>query len=256
MALNLIDKVSVNINNVIIKFGRTVTVSSLVEENFEVYKDGPTPVKLSSPFRPINTITDYNQISRALTLYWDIVLESETDYIIKVINLKDSSGQTVATEEIQFTTGLTAATPSILTTPSIEFETILIEDNSIRTDIETSYQIIAKNPFFYIESTYPKSGSFYIAEDENNGRIIIKFNENPAANYINNNSFRTQRKKIQRFPTRWENIESIVSLNTAKKEVYVDLPSIDATPSYNTPDLVYFESGYKYRIIVSALVGT
>ena len=44
-------------------------------------------------------------------------------------------------------------------------------------------------------------------------------------------------------------------MHSWKPEVYVDFPSLDATPSFNTDDLSYFETGYKYRIIVSENIG-
>ena len=44
-------------------------------------------------------------------------------------------------------------------------------------------------------------------------------------------------------------------MHSWKPEVYVDFPSLDATPSFNTDGKQYFESNYKYRIIVSKDVG-
>lgn len=256
MALYLIDNATVTVNTVNIKFGRTIKISSIVDANFTVYTDAATPVQVSSPFRAINTITDYNQISRTLTLYWDVILESNTDYVLKVTNLLDSSGFIIPEEIIAFTSQTSAATPSILTdSRATVINEVFIEDKSVRADIETGYQILAKNPDFYITTTNPSTGDFYLANDENNGRVTITFSSRPASNFLISKYFKAQRKKIQKTPSRWENVEANVSMHSWKPDVYIDFPSTDATPVYYTDDKIYFEKGYKYRIIVSSEVG-
>lgn len=256
MALYLIDSATVTINTVNVKFGRTVKIASLIDANFTVFTDAATPVQVSSPFRTINTITDYNQISRTLTLYWDVVLSSSTDYIIKINNLVDSSGLTIPEERISFTSQTNAATPSILQeSQATVLNEVLIEDKSIRADIETGYQILAKNPNFYIESINPSNGDFYLSNGENNGRVTITFSSRPASNFLTSKYFKAQRKKIQKIPSRWEAVSAQVSMHSWKPDVYVDFPSDDATPAYYTDDKTYFESGYKYRVIVSGEVG-
>lgn len=256
MSLYLIDSATVTVNTVNVKFGRTIKISSLIDENFAVETSSATPVAVSNPFRDIQTLTDYNQISRTLTLYWNKVLASSTEYVIKISNLVDSSGQTVPEEKIYFTSQTNAATPSIIQdTQGVVLNQVLIEDKSIRVDIETGYQILAKNPNFYIESVNPNNGDFYIANDENNGRATITFSDRPASNFLTAKYFKAQRKKIQRTPSRWENVTAQISMHSWKPDVYVDFPSNDATPVYYTDDKEYFEKGYKYRVIVSAEVG-
>ncbi len=256
MSLYLIDNATVTVNTVNIKFGRTIKIASLVNANFTLFTDAATPVQISSAFRTINTITDYNQISRTLTLYWNVVLSSGSDYIIKVANLVDSSGLTVPEEQISFTSQTNSATPSILQeTQGTVLNEVLIEDKSVRVDIETGYQILAKNPDFYIISTDPSTGSFYLNNDENNGRVTINFSSRPASNFLTSKYFKAQRKKIQKTPSRWEAVDAQVSMHSWRADVYVDFPSDDATPVYSTDDKTYFESGYKYRVIVSSEVG-
>lgn len=256
MALFLIDNAIVGTNTVIIKFGRTVKISSLLNQNFIVQTDAATPSVVSSPFKTITSLTDYNQINRTLTLYWNTVLAGSTSYVLRVVNLVDSSGLTVAEESIKFTTAIESSTPASLQdiTGTIINE-VLIEDKSVRSDIETGYQIIAKNPNFYIESVNPTSGDFYIQTDENNGRAVVAFSSRPASNFITSQFFKTQRKKIQKTPCRWENIDSNISMHSWRPIVYIDFPSLDATPSYYTENKEYFQSGYKYRIIISPEIG-
>jgi hypothetical protein len=67
--------------------------------------------------------------------------------------------------------------------------------------------------------------------------------------------FKPQRKKIQKTPSRWENVDTNISMHSWKPDVYVDFPSTDATPVFYIDDKTYFEKGYKYRVIVSSEVG-
>jgi len=256
VALYLIDNATVSINTINIKFGRTIKISSLLNSNFKVFTDTATPIEISSPFKTINTLTNYNQISRTLTLYWAVILQPNTDYIIKVQNLVDSSGIVIPEERITFTSQSNSATPSVLqdSTATVLNE-VLIQDKSIRADIETGYQIIAKNPNFYISTVSPSNGEFYLNNDENNGRVIITFNSRPASNFLTLKYFKAQRRKIQKTPSRWESVLANVSIHSWKPDVYIDFPSNDATPVYYEDNKIYFESGYKYRVIVSGEVG-
>lgn len=255
MALNLLDYAQVDINTVVIKFGRTIKISSLKNENFIVQTTAATPTVVGNPFMPINTITDFNQISRTLTLYWDAPLQANTEYVIRVVNFLDAANELIAEEQVCFLRGDDATPASFSSIRVPDIQEVYIEDHSVRTDAYTSVQIIAKNPNFYISAVNPISGDFYLDNSYNNGRVVISFNSRPASNFLNNIYFKAQRKKIQRTPSRWENITARISMHSWKPEVYVDFPSDDATPVYYADDKSYFESGYKYRIIVSKDVG-
>jgi hypothetical protein len=255
VALHLIDRATVDADVVVIKFARTVKISSIINSNFVVETTDATPVTVASPFAPINTITDYNQISRTLRLFWDVQLISGKEYVIRVVNLFDAVNETIAEERIKFTK-LDDATPSAISSiQEPKYEEILIEDRSIRTDAFSTFQILAKNPNFYVVSVNPTNGDFYLDNDYNNGRVAITFNARPASNFLNSRYFKAQRKKIQRTPSRWESISSKISMHSWRPEVYVDFPSMDATPVYNVAGKEYYESGYKYRIILSKDIG-
>jgi hypothetical protein len=255
VALNLIDYASVGVDKVKIKFGRTVKISSLTNASFIVQTTDATPTAVTDPFKPINTLADYNTIARTLTLYWNKVLVSGQEYYIRAVNILDATNEVVAEEKIVFTKA-DAATPSGFSGTTIpQIEEILVEDNSVIGEAYTSYQIIAKNPEFYIDSVEPKNGSFYILNNNEDGRVTIVFNARPATNFLSNKYFKAQRKKIQKAPGRWENLETLVQMHSWKSEIYVDFPSLDATPSYFTEGKDYFEKGYKYRITVSKDVG-
>ena len=138
MALYLVDQASVGCYLVSIKFGRTIKISSLNNENFKLYKDTATPTLVSAPFVLIDTIKDYNQISRIITLYWRTSLDNNQDYYIDVVNLIDSSGVIVGSEKVKFTYK-TSSTPSTQPFQAPELVPILIEDKSIKKGINHRY---------------------------------------------------------------------------------------------------------------------
>lgn len=255
MALYLIESASVDSEAVVVKFGRTVKISSIINPNFTVETTDATPLLVQGPFSPINTITDYNQISRTLRLFWNTQLVAGTEYVIKIKNLLDAVNETIPEERIKFTK-TDDATPSTITSiQEPDYEEILIEDRSIRTDAFSTVQILAKNPNFYIASVNPANGDFYIDNDYSNGRVTVEFNARPASNFLNKKYFKAQKKKIQRTPSRWENVDVEISMHSWKSEVYIDFPSNDATPVFNVEEKEYFETGYKYRIILSKDIG-
>lgn len=255
MTLPLIEYAIVDTNMVVIRFGKTIKISSLKNENFIVQTNDATPTVVAGPFLPINTIADYNQISRTLKLYWDATRQSNKEYLIRLVNFLDAANESIAEEQICFTQE-ESATPSEFNSYTVPIiQELYVEDHSIRTDAYTTVQILAKNPRFYIADVNPVNGDFYLNNDYNNGRVIITFSSRPATNFLNNSYFKAQRKKIQRTPSRWENVETRVSMHSWKPEVYLDFPSGDATPAYFTDNKNYYESGYKYRIIVSKDVG-
>jgi len=253
--LNLIDYAAVNLDRVKIKFGRTIKIASITNDRFIVQTCAATPAQVENPFKSINTLADYNTISRTLTLYWNKTLVSGQEYAIRLVGLLDAANEVVPEEYIVFTKQ-DAATPSgvsSVTVPTVE--EIYIEDKSVLNEAYTSYQIIAKNPEFYIKDVDPDNGDFYIENSHNNGRVTIAFNARPATNFLTPQYFKIQRKKIQRTPSRWEYVSAKIQMHSWKPEVYVDFPSNDATPVYYTEDKTYFETGYKYRIIVSKDIG-
>lgn len=255
MALYLIEHATVDADVVIIKFGRTVKISSLINSNFVVETTDATPTVIDSPFLGINTITDYNQISRTLRLFWDVQLTTDQEYSIKVQNLLDAVNESIPTETIVFTK-TSDATPSTITSYSEPvYEEILIEDKSVRSDAFSTVQILAKNPNFYIVSVDPSNGDFYLDNSYNNGRVTIEFNARPASNFLNTRYFKVQRKQIKSSPGRWESVSANISMHSWKPEVYVDYPSNDATPVFYPVEGTYFETGYKYRIILSKDIG-
>ena len=103
MSLNLIDYAAVNLDRVKIKFGRTIKIASITNDKFIVQTAAATPSAVNNPFKTINTLADYNTISRTLTLYWNKTLVSGQEYYIRLVGLLDSANEVVAEEKISFT---------------------------------------------------------------------------------------------------------------------------------------------------------
>jgi len=259
VALYLIEHATVDADVVVVKFGRTVKISTLINPNFTVYTTDATPVQVTSPFAAINTITDYNQISRTLRLFWDQQLVAGKEYKITISNLFDAVNEKIPDESIVFTKNDDATPSSVIANITSyqepEYEEILIQDRSLRVDAFSTVQILAKNPNFYISSIDPDNGEFYLDNSYNNGRVTVTFSARPASNFLSINYFKVQRKKIQRIPSRWESVYVNISMHAWKPEVYLDFPSDDATPVFHPEDGNYFETGYKYRIIISKDIG-
>ena len=107
-----------------------------------------------------------------------------------------------------------------------------------------------------VESVVPGGDiSYYLAPSATEGRIDIKFNQSPAANYVSSDYFKVQRKLVNRSLTRWEDVDALITADTENNYVYIYLPSTDATPVYGEPDKIYWETGYKYRVRISSGIG-
>lgn len=250
---HLIEEIVVSNTLLKVKFLKSVRASSLTNEHFTLYTGSATPVE--TPFRTISLETDYNSIGRTLILYFQSSLLPLTDYTFTVTGLLDASGAIIADETATFTT-LASTTPTAADVMPPEPDVLDIEDHSIKSGAFTSSEtIFAANPLFFIDSTDPSSVEPIIESDYKDGRITIKFNTYPATNYLlpelGNEFFVAQRKKIQRGLSRWETIATKISVDQVYPWVYVDFPSLDATPAYHTAGSDYFESGYKYRVRIS-----
>lgn len=232
-----------------IRFRPTVKVSTLTNENITLYENQSTPI--ASPFQTINTVYDYNSISRVLHLRYATQLQMDTPYELRVDNLLDGAGQMIPSDSRDFMYEFTEDPTPPAPRPPIE-----IIDHSIKSRaFIASETIVASNPDFYIVDTIPENFELYVADDENKGRVTIKFSSAPDPSFLNKKYFKAQRKKVQRAPSRWEDVAVRVSLDSSRPWVYVDFPSQDATPVYVKGNKIYFEEGYKYRVRISKEVG-
>jgi hypothetical protein len=241
-----------------IKFKDTIDISTLINANFIVDKLDATPVNIANPFKTIDVIRDYYSVSRILYLWWNITLESNKDYRITVSNLLTVSGIYLATDDTFLFDTDNVEDSNLVLEPPTRIPTD-VEDYSVK-DTSTLYtsNLSGGSSAVSIVKTVPETGvSYYLKENQNEGKIEIWFSQALAANYISSTYFRTQRKRVSRNMARWEDVTGAqVTADSSKAVVYIYLPSIEATPVYGyqvDKDIarIYFEKGYKYRVVVS-----
>lgn len=238
-------------NGLLLKFNKILKVSTITNAAFTLYANLATPV--TTPFEQIVLSRDYNSIARTVSLYFKPTLTAGVQYRLTISGLKDAAGVTLADTNYDF---YPRVNPQVEALQSIEVAPVEIIDKSEQsTAFMVSETITRPNPDFYIVKTLPDNHEIYLDEGYNSGRVAIQFSTKPTPAVLNKDFFKVQRKKIQRSPSKWENITVRISLDQNKPWVYLDFPSTDATPVYVTPGKDYFESGYKYRITVSKDVG-
>lgn len=255
MTLPTVDEIDVFTEYVKISFGLTPKTSTLVNETFEVWTVSATPTQLTDPFQLIDLTENYNSIAKLLTIYWNSdALTANTSYKIVITGLKDASGQLIEDSQYYFSTGDSVEQEEENLPP--EETPVEIEDHSIKqtvfTDITT---IVAANPDFYIVSVTPENFDFNLPEDYNNGTIEVEFSVLPNALFLNESYFKVQKRLVQRAPSRWETLDTVVSGDSSNNTVYVQLPSTDDEPVYGEPDVTYWQEQYKYRLIITKDVG-
>lgn len=255
---DLVTSIEVTPFHVRIQFGVSIKVTSITNDKFTVTSETATPSTLVDPFSDIAENTDYNALSRALTLYWnDGALEPETEYVLTISNLLNVLGQDIDDWSMRFTTGTVVNDPGDnLPAPVPE---VTIVDYSVISDAYGSLLIDPANRQFAIESSDPFNGDYYLPADYNKGRVTIVFTQAPNTQTVNSTNFKIQKREIKRGPSRWANVDAQIS--QAGTEVYIDMPSVDyypATPDdtpittvYYTEGYEYFEENWKYRVIVS-----
>lgn len=251
---DLIEEIIVGITTLKVKFLKTLKVTSITNSNFQLIESSATPIL--SPFKPIDVEEDYNTISRMLILKYTAPLKADADYEFTVSELLSATGILLDPESATFTTG-TQTIPSLeeILEASSDEPPVEIVDHSIKSAVfSSSDTIISSNPDFYILDTDPDLDNTITTTDYNNGRITIKFSSFPANTFINDSYFTAQRKLLGRGFNRWNTVTTIVSISNEKPWVFIDFPSNDAAPVYNTSDHTYFEEGYKYRIKVSKAI--
>ena len=211
---------------------------------------GATNVFVDSPFLAVQP-SNYNSISRVLTLFFSSQLTPNAQYMLSVSGIVDVAGITVPDTEYIF------SVPANVNPTVVPIETpVLIEDHSILETPFTSLDVISQlNPTFYITNTNPGTDIVFLDPSQNNGRIAITFNVSPGASFINSSYFIVQCKPLSRGFNRWSTItNTMVSLDQVLPIVYMDIPSTDATPVYNQTGAVYYQDNFKYRIKISSAI--
>lgn len=256
----LIDEYTVTDVYIKIKFGLTVKVQSIVNANFLLDNTDATPSTIANPFRPISLVRDYNSISRILYLYFsDGILQNNTSYRFTATDLTDVLDNTIADGIFTFETQ--TLNIDINTTPELVYPDPVIVDYAISDSVfSVPVNNSTNSTILALESSYPENNSYYLFENENNGRIELTFNFAPIEAYLDSPHVKVQKREIKKGPSRWVDVSAQITLDPDDPIVYVDLPSVDhypdaATPStatvYNQSGYTYFEPNYKYRILLA-----
>jgi len=263
--MNLVEYWDVNPAQVFIKFEPSLKASTITNSRFSLYLDNGTPTLVTSdPFETIDVAEDYESIGKILALTWKSgVLDTNTDYYINLSGFRNANNILIEDDTIPFSTDddITPDDTEIpVAPPVIEYEDHTLVDDPIitidSTPVEDDDDEDATPSTLSVIEVDPINGDYYLPEDYNYGRAVIKFNTMPSVSFVNRSYFRAQRKPIARTPSRWESVEANISYDADRPWVYVDFPSNDATPVYRMEDGVYFEENYKYRVIVSKDITT
>lgn len=270
VASTLVQAVSIDdeVTFIRLKFFKTLLFGSITNEAFTLATNDATPVAVNDPFETIDPTSpsQYNSIARDLFIFIKPnKLAASQTYVLTISGLQDATGAVIDDDStVIFTTPASYDTDYDTSLPAEE-QAVQVKDLSIKRNVYKSVtELTNANINFYIESTDPITGEWYIEPNYNNGRIIIKFSKVPSASFLNTRYITVQRKPIQRNIARWETLDVKISLDTDEPWVYIDIPSYDfypeaATPStttvYTTSGYGYFEEGYKYRIILSKSFG-
>lgn len=245
-----------------IKFSGPIKVASLINGNFTVFNTtSGTPVSVISPFKNIDVKRDYSSISRILRLWWNTTLTADSDYRITISNILGVDGLVISSENIDFSTEPGYVPDDSLEEPPtrnpIEVEDYSIKDTTLLVEQATPSSSSIQ---LSIDSIDPDTSlSYYLAEGYKNGVISVTFDEDINTDFISSTYFILQRKNLNAYISRWEDIVTQVIQNPdTDKGVLIQLPSTEADLDivYDTVDRIYWEQGYKYRLRMLSAVSS
>lgn len=254
-----------------VKFVDNIDASTLVNENFVVQTTDATPATLPNPFLAINVASDFDSISRILTLWWDNSPVVETTYNLVITGVKTFFGEDVGPFSIEFDWDIPeSATPDEELRP--DREPIDVEDYSIKTpgwsvvdddgteDIEEFFAA----DLTLVDMAPPLQRHHYIETDANDGRIDLLFSRPIMMNFISPVYFQLTKKVVKKGIAQWEAVDTFVTTNYDCTIISIYLPAAgveSATPVYSTvvdddEEMIYFEEQTKYRLVISASIGS
>lgn len=250
------EKYEVRTDRVEIKFSTVLNVSSFANSHFVLRNISlATPAVIVNPFDDINLTRDYYSISRTLFLYWNTTLPSDSNFTLTISGMKTVLGIQLPTEVISFSTG--AATTDPITEDIPTRLPVDVEDYSIKAIVTSGvfpdYIETTTTPFHLLSIKPSSDEAWFLDSSYNEGRIEITFSAPLAANFISNDFFKMQKKKLGQGIARWETVTTIVTSNSNLVIIY--MPSNDDTPIFGEPAYIYWEVGYKYRLRISGSIG-
>lgn len=245
---NILHRVRVFADHIELTFKVTLKTSSIQNTAFLFTSHDATPVDVN--FKPINTVEHYDSISRVLLIYY-ATEPTPGDYTLSIEGLKLANESIVPSEYINLLYPYDAPESA----PFEPVDMVDIQDNSIRREAFISTQTLrVANPYFHVTDTDPESNATYIEDDYKRGRISITFSDRPSPQFLNSQYIKFQKKDITKIG-RWETVPINISMDSHFPTIYIYIPSLDATPVYNTEGSDYFEENFKYRIRLSKEIG-
>lgn len=261
--------IEVTQENLIIKFDQTLKASTLVNDNFALTDDGNT---VPHPFANINLERDWIATSRTLFLRFAIQLQSGHTYKLTVTGLQTVFGSPIIGLPMEYEF---VAPENVLDYPTVPIQVptpIDVEDYSTSKPPLLSgdggvtggggvYPATPGTdvPFEVINVTPDPISAYNLPPQYNGGKVSVTFSLMPAFNFINSGDFKLQKKSLVGVG-HWENVNAVVLGDAASNTVNIYLPSQDDVPGYAFEDVetegtVYWEPGYKYRLVISKNVG-
>lgn len=263
-----------------LKFSYSIDTSTLVNSNFTLLNEDATPhEEIDNPFDEIEVVRDYQSIGRILYLYWNTDLDNYTDYILRIEGLKSVSGASLPSEDVPFHT-LAVATPNFSESPFTK-EPTNIEDYSIKLVGEDSFsgEIDSDDggsgavETLSITSVSPDSSdNYFLWFGAHDGLITVVFNRDIHEDYLDSQYFRLQRKCIASGTlSTWQDVDTSISFGLGNSTVWIQIageenplyPYDEDSSTYAsfqilfgaTPgEWIYWQQGYKYRLVVSGAV--
>lgn len=247
---NILHRLRVFPDHIELSFKVTLQTASINSSAFLLTSTSATPFDIS--FRTINLQQHFDSVARVLRIYY-AETPSTGDYVLSIAGLRAASGATLASEtfNVAYPFGEEEDSPK----PYEPAPEIDIKDRSIRREaFITTQKLRVANPYFYVVETDPASNAIYIEDDYKRGRIAITFSDRPSPQFLNSKFIKVQKKDVTKIG-RWETVPINISMDSYYPTIYIYIPSLDATPVFNTEGSPYFEENFKYRVRLSKEIG-
>jgi hypothetical protein len=266
---------NINSDFIQIKFVANLDVATIIDENFVLQDTQATPNTYSDAFESIVLASDFSSISRMLTLWWK-TKPATGDYCLRTTNLKTYLNEVVSDAEIEFAwvNSIEDATPaSVDEALRPSREPIDTEDYSIKSiswSEETSSISSDSSPNLpattlnMIDLAPGTQTHHQVRADENGGRIDFLFDSPIIMNYASSIYFPLSKKKMKKGLSQWIPVQTQILVSIDSKIVSILLPTTNADGNIiysdqiapvDIPNYVFFEPGYKYKVVLSTLIG-
>lgn len=242
----------------VLKFNQSLQYNSISAEKFGFTTKDATPIEYS--FKEIQLGDDYNSITRTLKLYFEDLPPSSGSYYLIIYPgpdpdnpLRTASGAVVQDQRYSITYDY-ENTP---VEDAIEDQNFTVEDKSIKADVtfDVGSGSDGATAGFHVDGTVPEANEIFVDNSFNQGAISVAFSHRPMTSTLTPATVKVQRKRVGGSTFKWQDIPVEMALDSEEPILYLYMPSLDSTPVYYQGGHEYFESGYKYRVLLSKNIG-